>query len=44
MVAPSLIFGHLRERFDSVWPAVAMHALYNAGFGIAALVAGRASV
>jgi len=44
VVAPSLIFGHLRERFDSVWPAVALHALYNAGFGVAALVAGRVLV
>ena len=41
VVAPSLIFGHLRERFDSVWPALAMHALYNAGFGVAALFATR---
>lgn len=35
-VFPSLALGHLRERFDSVWPAVAMHALYNAGFFLAA--------
>ena len=42
VVAPSLIFGHLRERFDSVWPAVAMHALYNCGFGLAALSVARA--
>lgn len=41
VVAPSLVFGHLRERFGSVWPAVAMHAVYNAGFGVAALFAGR---
>lgn len=33
---PSLVFGHLRERFSSVWPAVAVHAIYNAGFGITA--------
>jgi len=39
---PSLVFGHLRERFDSVWQAVAMHAAYNAGFGVAALFAARA--
>lgn len=36
---PSLLLGHLRERFGSVWPAVAVHALYNAGFGLVALVA-----
>jgi membrane protease YdiL (CAAX protease family) len=29
---PSLIFGHLRERTGSVWPALVVHALYNAGF------------
>jgi uncharacterized protein len=33
---PSLVFGHLRERFSSVWPAVAVHAIYNAGFGLTA--------
>ncbi len=36
VAAPSLVFGHLRERFGSVWPAIAMHAFYNAGFGLAA--------
>ncbi|MDH4290551.1 MAG: JDVT-CTERM system glutamic-type intramembrane protease [Aquincola sp.] len=33
---PSLVFGHLRERFGSVWPAVFVHAIYNAGFALAA--------
>ena len=37
---PSLVFGHLRERFASVWPAVGLHMLYNAGFAVAAWVAG----
>lgn len=32
---PSLVFGHLRERFASVWPSVALHLFYNAGFGLA---------
>lgn len=36
--APSLLLGHLRERFGSVWPAVVVHAIYNAGFGLVALV------
>lgn len=36
---PSLVFGHLRERFASVWPAVAMHGLYNAGLGLTAWLA-----
>jgi membrane protease YdiL (CAAX protease family) len=37
---PSLVFGHLRERFASVWPAVGLHMLYNAGFVVAGWVAG----
>ncbi len=36
VAAPSLVLGHLRERFDSVWPAVWVHAFYNAGFGLIA--------
>ncbi len=36
VAVPSLVFGHLRERFNSVWPAVALHMLYNAGFGFTA--------
>ncbi len=33
---PSLVFGHLRERLASVWPAVMVHIVYNAGFGLTA--------
>lgn len=36
VAGPSLLFGHLRERFASVWPAVGLHAFYNAGFGLTA--------
>ena len=39
VAAPSLVFGHLRERLGSVWPAVALHAVYNLGFGAAAVLA-----
>ena len=39
VAAPSLVFGHLRERLGSVWPPVALHAVYNLGFGVAALLA-----
>jgi len=39
VAVPSLVFGHLRERFASVWPAVLLHAVYNAGFGLAAWLA-----
>lgn len=33
---PSLVFGHLGERFGSVLPAVVVHAVYNAGFAVTA--------
>lgn len=36
VAGPSLIFGHLRERMGSVWPAVLLHIVYNAGFGLTA--------
>ena len=41
VAVPSLVFGHLRERFNSVWPAVGLHAYYNAGFGITAWLVSR---
>ena len=36
---PSLVLGHLRERFASVWSAVALHMVYNGGFAAAAWMA-----
>ena len=39
VAGPSLVFGHLRERFGSVWPAIWVHVIYNAGFGLAAWLA-----
>lgn len=36
VVGPSLVLGHLRERMGSVWPAVLVHVVYNAGFGVTA--------
>ncbi len=36
VTVPSLVFGHLRERLASVWPAVMVHMVYNAGFGLTA--------
>jgi hypothetical protein len=36
VAGPSLVLGHLRERLASVWPAILVHAVYNAGFGLAA--------
>ncbi|MFM2036877.1 MAG: hypothetical protein RL459_2142 [Pseudomonadota bacterium] len=41
---PSLVLGHLRERLASVWPAAALHSLYNAGFGLAAWFALRSGL
>lgn len=36
VAAPSLVFGHLRERFASALPAIALHSIYNAGFAFTA--------
>lgn len=33
---PSLVFGHLRDRLRSAWPAVLLHGFYNLGFALAA--------
>jgi len=41
VAAPSLVLGHLRERLNSVWPAVGVHAVYNAGFALVAVLATR---
>ncbi len=30
--APSLCFGFVRDRFGSVYPAIALHVFYNAGY------------
>lgn len=37
VAVPSLVLGHLRERFASIWPSVALHAYYNLGFALTAL-------
>ena len=29
---PSLLFGYFRDRHDSVYPAIALHVFYNAGY------------
>lgn len=36
VAAPSLVLGHLRERFCSIWPSVGLHAYYNLGFALTA--------
>lgn len=32
VLAPSLCFGFARDRFGSVYPAIVLHAFYNAGY------------
>ena len=29
---PSLLFGYFRDRHDSIYPAIALHIFYNAGY------------
>lgn len=37
VAVPSLVLGHLRERLQSVWPAMLVHMVYNLGLGMVAL-------
>ncbi len=32
VVVPSLIFGYFRDRYSSVYPSIALHFFYNAGY------------
>jgi hypothetical protein len=32
VIVPSLIFGYCRDRYASVYPCMALHMLYNAGY------------
>jgi uncharacterized protein len=32
VLLPSLLFGYFRDRHDSVYPAIALHVFYNAGY------------
>jgi membrane protease YdiL (CAAX protease family) len=32
VVVPSLLFGFMRDRFHSTYPAMALHSFYNAGY------------
>lgn len=32
VLAPSLVFGLMRDRYRSVWPAIALHSIYNAQY------------
>lgn len=38
VAAPSLVFGYVRDRYHSVYPAIVLHMVYNAGyFGLTGL-------
>jgi len=39
VAVPSLVFGHMRDRFASVVPSIALHSIYNAGFAVTAWIA-----
>ena len=32
VLVPSLLYGYFRDRHDSVYPAIALHVFYNAGY------------
>lgn len=32
VLLPALLFGYFRDRHDSVYPAIALHVFYNAGY------------
>ncbi len=32
VVVPSIIFGYFRDRYGSVYPSIALHSFYNAGY------------
>ena len=38
VILPSLLFGYFRDRHDSVYPAIALHGFYNAGYFLLPLV------
>lgn len=31
VLAPSLVYGHLRDRWSSIWPGVLLHVYHNTG-------------
>ena len=43
VAGPSLLLGHVRERLDSVWPAVLLHVWFNLGFSLAGCFAQQIS-
>lgn len=38
VIVPSVLFGYFRERHHSVYPAVALHVLFNGGYALTVLI------
>jgi uncharacterized protein len=38
VLLPSLLFGYFRDRYGSVYPAIALHVFYNAGYFLLPLI------
>jgi len=38
VLLPSLLYGYFRDRHDSVYPAIALHVFYNAGYFLLPLI------
>jgi uncharacterized protein len=38
VLLPSLLYGYFRDRHDSVYPALALHVFYNAGYFLLPLI------
>jgi membrane protease YdiL (CAAX protease family) len=34
ILLPALVFGYMRDRFQSTYPSIALHVVYNAGYFI----------
>jgi len=41
VLLPSLLFGYFRDRHDSIYPAIALHVFYNAGYFLLPLFNGH---
>jgi hypothetical protein len=34
VIVPSLVFGYVRDRYQSVYPSIVLHLYYNAGYAL----------
>ena len=39
VIAPSLVYGYFRDKYNSTYPAIVLHCYYNAGFVVINLLA-----